>query len=424
MSKHLRLTVPLLAAAVLAAGCGSSPSDSAPSSSAAGSSASGSDAEAPGGATEQRRPAPRLAVTYEGGVQVLDATTLEPVADIPGEGYLRVNPAGDGRHAFLSEGDGFRLLDLGSWSVPHGDHQHFYTGTPRRTDIRIEAPEPGHVVRHDGRTVLFSDGAGTVTSFASEQVADAKAPRSTYTAPKPHHGVAVERADGSMLITVGDEKARSGVAILDPARKVIAQNDQCPGVHGEGAAEGGAVIFGCEDGVLVVRGNEITKTPAPTPGYARTGNVAATEAHAVVLGDYKVDKAAKPERPARVSLIDTRTAAMKLVDLPASYSFRSLARGQFGEALVLGTDGVLRILDPETGAVVREVKATAPWTEDANWQEPRPAVFTLGSTAFVTEPATKAIVAIDIPTGKEIRRGTLQHTPDEVSGVTGVGASH
>ncbi len=421
MSKHLCLTVPLLAAAMLAAGCGSTQQDSASSSSSA---VSGSDTDAPGGATESRRAAPRLAVTYEGGVQILDATTFTPVAEFPGEGYLRVNPAGDGRHVFLSEGSAFRLLDLGAWSVPHGDHQHFYTAAPRRTEIRVDAPEPGHVVRHDGRTVLFSDGTGTATSLPSADVGDANAPRTTYTAPKPHHGVAVERADGSLLVTVGDENTRTGVAVLDSARRVVTQNDQCAGVHGEGAAEGGVVVFGCEDGVLIVRGNEIVKTQAPTPGYARTGNVAATEAHPVVLGDYKVDKAAKPERPTRVSLIDTRSGAVKLVDLPASYSFRSLARGQFGEALVLGTDGTLRILDPETGATVREVKATAPWTEDANWQEPRPAVFALGSTAYVTDPSTKAIVAIDIPSGKELRRGTLAHTPDEVSGVPGVAPTH
>ncbi|BDH57769.1 hypothetical protein MTP03_27080 [Tsukamurella sp. PLM1] len=334
MSTRLRMTVPLLAAALLVAGCGSSDVTTAPSASSGheGHAHTGDGAEKPGGATEERRAAARLALTYEGGVQVLDAATLTEIADFPGEGYLRVNPAGDGRHVYLSEGDGFRLIDLGAWSVPHGDHQHFYSAAPRRTDIRIEAPEPGHVVRHDGRTVLFSDGTGTVTSFASAQVGEKDAPRATYTAPKAHHGVAVERADGSMLITLGDEKTRTGVAILDKDRKEIARNEQCPGVHGEGAAEGGAVLFGCEDGVLIVRGNEIIKTAAPTPGYARTGNVAATEAHAVVLGDYKVDKEAKPERPTRVSLIDTRTGTVKLVDLPASYSFRSLARGQFGEA--------------------------------------------------------------------------------------------
>ncbi|GIZ95438.1 hypothetical protein TTY48_00500 [Tsukamurella sp. TY48] len=410
MNRTLLAPIVLTTALLAACSSGETPS-AAPSAS--------SDADAPSGATEERRPAARLAYTYDGGVQVLDAASFETLGDIRGDGYLRVNPAGDGRHVFLSEKQGFTLLDLGSWSVPHGDHQHFYSAAPRRTDIRIDAPEPGHVVRHDGRTVLFSDGAGTATSIPSAQVGDPAAPRATYTAPKPHHGVAVERADGSLLVTVGDEKTRTGVAVLDKARTVIAQNDQCPGVHGEGAAADGVVVFGCQDGILAVRDTAITKIASPTPGYARIGNVAATEAHRVVLGDYKVDKDAKPERPTRVSLLDTATGSLRLVDLPASYSFRSLARGQFGEALVLGTDGVLRILDPETGAVSREVKVTAPWTEDADWQQPRPAVFVLGSTAYVTEPATRSIVAIDIPTGEEVRRGTTAHVVDEISGVPG-----
>ena len=48
----------------------------------------------------------------------------------------------------------------------------------------------------------------------------------------------------------------------------------------------------------------------------------------------------------------------------------------------------------------------------------------MGSTAYVTDPTAKSIVAIDVPTGKELRRGSLEHTPDEVSGVTGVGTTH
>ncbi|WP_019204471.1 hypothetical protein [Tsukamurella sp. 1534] len=418
MTTHRRIAIPLLAAALLAAGCGGATDDgAAPSGSA--SRAAGSDADTPEGATEERRPAARLAYAYEGGVQILDAATFATLADFPAKGYLRVNPAGDGRHVFVSEDDGFTLVDTGAWSVPHGDHQHFYSAQPRKTDVRIDAPEPGHVVPHDGTTVLWSDGEGTATSIPTDRIAEADAPRSVYTAPKPHHGVAAQRADGSLLVTIGDEKTRTGVAILDKEHKEIAKNEQCPAVHGEGTAEGGVTVFGCEDGILTVRGNEITKTASPTPGYARIGNIAATEAHRVVLGDYKVDKAAEPERPTRVSLLDTASGQLKLVDLPASYSFRSLARGQFGEALVLGTDGVLRILDPNTGAVTREVKVTGPWVEDAEWQVPRPEVYVQGSTAYVTDPATKSIVAIDVPSGNEVKRGTLEHAPDELTGVPG-----
>ena len=64
--------------------------------------------------------------------------------------------------------------------------------------------------------------------------------------------------------------------------------------------------------------------------YGRVGNQAGSASSAVVLGDYKTDPDAEHERPTRVALVDTRTAQLRLVDLPASYSSRSLARGEFG----------------------------------------------------------------------------------------------
>lgn len=413
---HPGHVAPALVAILLLAGCGTAQE---PTSSGPGHDEGDAHSAQDAGATEQRRPTPRLAVTYDGGVMVLDAATLEQIADLPGSGYLRVRPAGDGRHVIIAEGDGFGVLDLGTWAQPHGDHAHYRTAAPKRTDIRIAAPEPGHVVVHDGATVLFSDGAGTATSIASDRIGDPAAPRSVYTAPHPHHGVAVQRTDGSLLITVGDDNTRTGVTVLDARRAVIAEAKNCPGVHGEGAAAGGAVVFGCEDGMLVVHGDTIAKVPSPTPGYARIGNVAATEAHPVVLGDYKVDKAAQPERPTRVSLVDTRTDTLRLVDLPASYSFRSLARGQLGEALVLGTDGMLRFLDPDTGVVAAELKVTEPWTESAQWQDPRPAVTALGSVAYVTDPATKTVTAVDIPKRAVLKTAAVNQIPDETAIVSG-----
>ncbi|MDF0528683.1 zinc metallochaperone AztD [Tsukamurella sp. 8F] len=408
----------LLAGTVMLGAC--APGDDSASESETGTGTT-SSASAP---VEERRVTPRLAITHDGGVTVVDGRTLETVADLPAAGFVRVAPAGDGRHVLLSETEGFRVLDMGTWAEPHGDHSHFYTADPSSTDVVFEAEKPGHVVRHDGRTVLFADGSGVVTSFESGALAEpgkaAQKPKTeTYTAPDAHHGVAVERGDHSLLVTVGTEKARSSVVILDRDRREVGRTDQCPGVHGEGAAAGGAVMFGCEDGPVVVRGNEIRKVATPTPGYARTGNAAATEAHRVVLGDYKVDKEAELERPTRVSLIDTDAGTMKLVELPASYSFRSLARGRFGEALVLGTDGHLRVLDPDTGQVVGDVEVTRPWTEPEDWQEPRPAVYAQGDTAYVTDPATKTIKAVTISSRSVAREGRLAEVPNETTGVTG-----
>ena len=104
-------------------------------------------------------------------VQILDAATFEVLADVPYEGFTRLNPIGDGRHLMVSATGGFHVLDAGAWSEPHGDHSHYYTGEARDTGVVYAAEKPGHVVNHGGKTTLFDDGTGHVVSFDTEHVA-------------------------------------------------------------------------------------------------------------------------------------------------------------------------------------------------------------------------------------------------------------
>ena len=369
--------------------------------------------------TERGAAVPRLAVTYDGGLLVLDAGSLEVLADVPAPGYLRVAAAGDGRHVLVSGGDGFRVLDTGTWGQGHDDHAHHYTQQPQLTDVTFPARTPGHVVVHDGRTALFDDGTGEVTVLDSEDVADGPSDDARrHTTPHPHHGVAVELPDGTLVVSDGTEDARTGVRALDADGREVAATDACPGVHGESVAAGGTVGVGCQDGVVVLHDGVFTKVTSPD-AYGRIGNQSGSPVSPVVLGDYKVDADAELERPTRVSLVDTRTATLRLVDLPASYSFRSLARGDEGEALVLGTDGALHVVDPSTGTLVRSVPVVAPWQEPLRWQEPRPAVTVHAGTAYVTEPPTRSIHAVDLATGEIYRSVELDVVPDEVAVASG-----
>ncbi|UKA54350.1 hypothetical protein LFT45_22125 [Arthrobacter sp. FW305-BF8] len=415
------------AAALLLSGCGGSPGQEAAESSAGTSNVETAEP------AELRAPKPRLAYSYEGGIGVLDAGTLEPVADVELDGYNRISAAGDGRHVLVAADDSFRVLDAGVWTERHGDHGHSYAAQPTLTDYAFEASKPGHVVRHAGRTVLFSDGSGKVESFESAALGELPEhglPETvTYTAPAAHHGVAVELEDGKLLVTVGDENARNAVALLGqaagsgrketgPDRREILRSQSCPGVHGEAVAGENNVVFGCENGMLVFKDGRFSKISSPD-AYGRMGNQAGSPASPVVLGDYKVDKDAVLERPTRISLVNTDTKALKLVELGTSYSFRSLGRGPAGEALVLGTDGALHVLNAATGATVSTIPVVAAWQEPEAWQDPRPALYVQGSTAYVTEPATGQLHAVDLKAGKTARTATLAHTPDELTGVTG-----
>ncbi|WP_125777011.1 zinc metallochaperone AztD [Antribacter gilvus] len=407
----LVLTLPL----VLGACASGQPAGSASADASAG-------ATAPP-ATENQTTTPRLAVTYDGGIRVLDALTLEEAADLELDGFNRLNPAGDGRHVLVSTTGGFQVLDLGTWAAAHGEHSHYWTAEPVLTGMVYEATEPGHAVAHDGRTALFDDGTGKVTVLDAAEVGEGGGDLRELTTPSAHHGVAVELPDGVLVVSEGTEEGRTGIRVLDADGHETAASDECPGVHGEAVAADGAVVIGCEDGALVVLDGVITKVQSPD-AYGRIGNQAGSEASPIVLGDYKVDKDAELERPTRVSLIDTRTATHRLVDLPASYTFRSLGRGSDGEALVLGTDGALHVIDPEAGTLVRSIPVIDAWEEPLEWQEPRPAVLTLDGSVYVTDPAGSAIHAVDLETGKVWLSAELDVVPNEITGVSGDEEAH
>ncbi|WP_415960981.1 zinc metallochaperone AztD [Streptomyces sp. 021-4] len=342
-----------------------------------------------------------IVASYDGGLYVLDGETLKLAKTIALPGFNRVNPAGDKDHVVVSTDSGFRVFDA--------TRQEF-------TDAEFKGAKPGHVVRHGGRTVLFTDGTGEVNVFDPAALSDGRKPEGrTYTSAKPHHGVAIELAGGELVTTLGTEEKRTGALVLDKDNKEIARAENCPGVHGEAAAQGEVVGFGCEDGVLLYKDGKFTKVDAPAD-YARTGNQAGSDVSPILLGDYKTDPDAELERPTRISLIDTRTAKMKLVDLGTSYSFRSLARGPHGEALVLGTNGILHVIDPETGKVEKKIEAVGDWTEPLDWQQPRPTLFVRDHTAYVSDPGKRQLHSIDLESGKKLTSVTLPKGTNELSG--------
>ena len=353
---------------------------------------------------------PRLVVTYDGGVEVLERDSLKKVANFPMTGFLRVNKGGDERHVFIStETSGFRLLDTAVEAKSHGDHSDYLPDGKPALGASFEAPEPGHVTVHDGKTVLWSDGAGTA------QILDAANPTkvvSTYKADSPHHGVAVQLDDG-MLVTEGTVDKRNGAKVVRLG-KVIASTDDCPGVHGEATAGNGVALIGCEDGVVLYDDGKFTKIDSPD-SYGRIGNQAGSPSSPIVLGDYKVDKDAELERPERITLINTETKKLKIVDLGTSYSFRSLGRGAAGEAIILGTDGALHVLDAKNGTTLSTIKVVKPWSEPVDWHQPRPTLHVSGDTAWVTEPATSTVHVVNIPSGKVVKSVKLDVVPDEIT---------
>ncbi|NLG48463.1 hypothetical protein [Gordonia sp. (in: high G+C Gram-positive bacteria)] len=370
---------------------------------------------------EHRTPTPRLVIAYDGGLRIVDATTLEQVADLPKEGFLRLNAAGDSRSVLVTADDGFTVLDAGTWGEKHGDHSHYRTTEPSFTGATFKGSEPGHVVSDGDRTTLFFDGTGEVRVVDPRELGAAVGSPVDYVAPHPHHGIAVARPDGTMVVTRGTEEARTGVAILDTDRTEVASTSDCPGVHGEALAADGVLTVGCENGIVIVRGGEIRKVAAPD-SYGRIGNQRGSGVSSVILGDYKTQRdlpEGQIERPTRFSLTDTATGELRIVDLPTSYSFRSLARGPNGEAMVLGTDGRLYVYDQDTGQLIAAHQVIEPWQEPTRWQDAMPAVEVLGDTAYISDPENNQIRVVAIDSGHELVRADVGVRPVETVVVSG-----
>ncbi|WP_422742663.1 zinc metallochaperone AztD [Micromonospora sp. WMMD754] len=343
-----------------------------------------------------------VAITYDGGVLVLDGEALKVAHNVTLPGFNRVNPAGNDTGVFVSTESGFQVLDAAAGKM---------------TDISYPGAKPGHVVRHGDRTILFTDGTGEVHSFDPKKLADGKPEGRQYKTAQPHHGVAVELADGTMVVTLGTEESRPGAIALDKDGKEIARSEECPGVHGEAVAQGEIVGLGCTDGVLLFKNGAFVKVKS-AGAYGAVATQVGSEKSPVLLGDYKIEPDAEREFPEQFALVDTAAQKLQVVPMPkgVSYSFRSLARGPQGEGLILGTDGKLHVVDPTSGKLTSSWPVVGAWKEPMEWQEPRPALFVRGDDAYVTEPATKKVHRLDLTTGKVVGSVTLDAVPNEISG--------
>ncbi|WP_314649675.1 zinc metallochaperone AztD [uncultured Microbacterium sp.] len=398
---------PLRRALLAAVAVGAAVTLASCSSTGAGSDAptTGSDSAAAAGA--------RVAISYEGGILVLDGDTLETVADFDSEAFTRLNPAGDGRHVMVTMSDGFQLLDTAAGTDEDAE----------LTDTVFEADTPGHVVRHGGKTVLYADGTSDTTIFDTADLAEADGLPETETIEgvEAHHGVSVVLEDGTFLTTVGNADGRNGIVVKDAEGAEIATSDQCPGVHGEGTAADEAVVFGCEDGALVYADGEITKLTAPDQPYGRMGNAYVSETSPIVVGDYKNDPDAEGYLLSAVTLIDTAAKTYEVVNLPegVEYTFRDVVRGPDDLAYILSADGSIHVADPETGEITAEYPVVEAWEGPAEWQDPHPAIVVAGDIAYVTEPAAKKVHAVDLTTGEVVATTELDVTPNEIAPAAG-----
>ncbi|MFW0180302.1 hypothetical protein [Rothia sp. P5766] len=411
--------------ALIISGCGATPTPAPSATTETGSTSTQNTT-----ISEASSPSSRLALTYDGGIMILDGKTFEVLTTIDKEGFLRLQPAGDNRHLVVADGSNYTMLDLGAWTQEHGDHNHYYPTTPSLTQLTFPADKTGHVISSHGKAAMFADGTGTFQVYNPAQLTDesqntaSSLELQTVTLPAAHHGFAIPLDDDRYLVSRGTEESRTGAAVIDAQGNVLSENKDCPGIHGQAQAANDTYTLGCQDGALIYTKGTFTKVTNPQDPYSRSGNQAGDPDSPIVLADYKTDQAAELERPEQFALINTITKERTKIALPegVSYTFRSLARGPEGSHLLLTTDGQLRFW-AEDGTELGSVDIMDSWTESEIWQDPRPAIWVDGETAYVTDPATKKLHVVSLA---KIADGTaevfasidLPEVPNEINGIS------
>lgn len=398
--RHLTTAAGITVLALALSACGDSGSTATDPTPSPTPSATETEEPTPAPAEETDSPLPRLVVAHDGSVSVIDTATLSVLATFDTEGRAYPAVASDDRHVYLAQYDNGNVLtlDAGSYASVHGDHAHYYVREPALRDITIEAVKPSHVVAHGDRTAVFDDGTGTVSVFRDAGLLAGGLDTQTIEGT-PHHGVAVPIDDDELLIsTSSDGEGADAIARVNESGDVIDNSPTCAGLHGEATTDD-SVAFGCIGSVLVYHDGDFHSIDLPAAD-GRVSTLSGSHLSDVLLGNYGETE---------VVLVDVEDESVQVVDLGVAYT--SFARGAHGEALVLGVDGAIHIINPTNGEITASVPAIDAFTIDSDWTQPRPAFVVLEHIAYVTDPTGNRVVAIDLDEGAVIGEIALDSAP-------------
>jgi hypothetical protein len=258
--------------------------------------------------------------------------------------------------------------------------------------------EPTHFHAHEHQVVIFNDGSGSVSVFDERAMTQ---PPQIIKATQPDHGSAV--IIGENLLA---GHLRLGQVDMYRGGQIIQSFDCCPVLHGA-AQVGTTALFGCGDGVLLLKqqGDSFKAVkldnPKDAPPRTRVGLFATHPKNALVLGNFGHG----------LAVIDPNNETMRILPLPAHpVKFSFDAAGE--TVLVLTTDGVLRRLSLANGdmlaavPVVQEIEP--PKGPDG---KPRPAFALNHDRIYVAAPDEEILMALDAATMTVIQRVALPDKP-------------
>jgi hypothetical protein len=371
LRKHLTKVAVACTAAVCVAGCGGGEEAAVTS-----TQPSEEHGAPPAGAEESAEPVTRLVVVdpATGHVGVFDVLD-EKETDLGRLGPVE-RLSGDGRFGYLHTPNGLTVVDAGSWTVDHGDHNHYYVAPPAVAGT-VDGPAESVAANQNTTAIRAVDGRIELLDRDRLGQREVAAP-ATDLGDLRDVAQAVPNGDGLLVVTQAGRLQAVG-----KDRKVRPLRGDCPAATGAVVMRR-SVIFGCENGAvrIGVSGAEPTVTPIPFAANrpaAALGALQHRDRHdelAGIAGD-------------AVWALDTGRRTWSPVPVAGAVA---ASTGDDGEVLVLTRDGALHAFDTVSGT---ETASLVLFDGGIPPDGPAPVIEVDSERAYVNNAATKEIYEID-----------------------------
>ncbi len=314
------------------------------------------------------------------------------------------------------------FFDAGVWT----EGAIGYRRAPARLGFELTDSLPTHESVNGNWISIFMDGNGRAV-WMNENDKLVGTPRVAFEVQTggPHHsGSATFTVNGVPYLVVAPLNPAGGlpnsVEVRNQQGQVIASVPNCPSMHGNNAISGG-VVFGCADGMVLVRASGATVTAekvVPTGDMAGLGlrNAYSASGASFILGQFS----ALPGQPTQRVLATINPVTGALGRLPALPDadvdhWRSIEPVK-GQIVLLGRSGSLYVYDAATRTLqhtVRNVVPSIPATGAITHQ-----VDTVEDLAAVASPTTGEVVLVNLANGSVIRRIAVGGAPSRLT-ITG-----
>ena len=358
--------------------------------------------------------APTARLLALGNSEVLQTYTLAAPASL-------VYRTHSGQFGVIQQRTANRVQFLDGGIEPHDDHVH--VEAPSLLSFQLNEGLPTHHSVNGSWISVFFDGTGRAVwmNEADKMAGNPRVAFEVATGGAHHSGSATMTVGTTPYFVYAPLNPAGGlptaVNVRNQQGALVGQVASCPVMHGNAAIATG-VVFGCQDGMALVRagaGGVVAEKITPSGDMAGLGlrNAYATSGASFIIGQFS----ARPGQPTQrvLATIDPATGSInRLPALPAGVvDHARVVEPVKGQIVLLGTNGSLYIYSGTNRQLLRTVANVVPALPSTGAIVH--AVDVVEDLAAVASPTTGEVVLVNLDSGTILRRINVGGQPSRLT---------